>query len=222
MISGKDSKTPSEGGMPNHRRDSEQTSYSSQPVKREAKEGAKILITGDDILIEYVERLTLALKTIKDAALKPSWIKLIERFITHEVWHSADNRRQDKTRLWQRLEAKLIEMKERRKRMIKASANVKIGQDFESEYNREQERKQVIIQAFSVSQLEEMLRSSTRNAAYEVVNCLIPCTTPGVLFSIVTWLSTFKRTLITSEQYLILDQKAVSLRHITPYRIQPH
>ena len=33
----------------------------------------KVLITGDDILIEYVERLMNALKQIQDYKLKPHW-----------------------------------------------------------------------------------------------------------------------------------------------------
>jgi hypothetical protein len=31
----------------------------------------KLLITGDDVLIEYVSRLMIAVKSIKESALKP-------------------------------------------------------------------------------------------------------------------------------------------------------
>ncbi len=187
--------------------------HGAATVTREAPAGpGKILITGDDILIEYVARLTLALKTIKDSALKPNWVRSVERFVTHEVWQCPESRDSERGRLWQRLEAKLLEMRDRRRRMLRANAAGRSDREFEAEYAKEQERKQAIIQAFSVAQLEDMLRSSTRNVAYEVVNCLIPCTSPGVLFNIVTWLSTFKHTLITSEQYLILDQQPVRMR----------
>jgi len=34
----------------------------------------KLLITGDDILIEYVARLMIAVKSIKENMLKAQWI----------------------------------------------------------------------------------------------------------------------------------------------------
>jgi hypothetical protein len=78
----------------------------------------KLLITGDDILIEYVARLMIAVKSIKENMLKPQWIYNIEKFIKHNVWHSSDVRRAQNNKLWQRLESRLIEMKERRKRLM--------------------------------------------------------------------------------------------------------
>ena len=43
----------------------------------------KLLITGDDILIEYVARLMIAVKSIKENMLKAQWIHQIEKFIKH-------------------------------------------------------------------------------------------------------------------------------------------
>ena len=51
------------------------------------------MITGDDILIEYVARLMIAVKSIKENMLKAQWIHQIEKFIKHQVWHSSDVRR---------------------------------------------------------------------------------------------------------------------------------
>ena len=84
----------------------------------QAKE--KLLITGDDVLIEYVARLMIAVKSIKEHMLRPSWKNQIEKFIKHYVWHSSDTRRAENNKLWQRLESRLIEMKERRKRLLKS------------------------------------------------------------------------------------------------------
>ena len=53
----------------------------------------KLLITGDDILIEYVSRLMIAVKSIKENMLKAQWIYQLEKFIKHTVWHSSDVRR---------------------------------------------------------------------------------------------------------------------------------
>lgn len=49
-----------------------------------------MLITGDDILIEYVDRLMNVIQKMTEADLKPSWKSAIEKFITHYVWHSQD------------------------------------------------------------------------------------------------------------------------------------
>ena len=83
------------------------------------KKQDKILITGDDILIEYVERLMNALKQVSETSLKVSQCACIEKFISHYVWHSTDKRDQGKLMLWQRLEGRLQEMKERRRRLVK-------------------------------------------------------------------------------------------------------
>jgi predicted transcriptional regulator len=47
----------------------------------------------------------------------------------------------------------------------------------------------VVIQGFSAAQLEEMLRTSTRNVAYEVISCLID-NGRGVLTEIIKFLTT--------------------------------
>lgn len=72
------------------------------------------LFTGDDILIEYVHRLMLAVQSIKESMIKPQWNHQIEKFVKHYVWHTSDVRRAQNNKLWQRLESRLIEMKERR------------------------------------------------------------------------------------------------------------
>lgn len=67
----------------------------SNTVKKE-----KLLITGDDILIEYVARLMIAVKSIKENMLKAQWIYQLEKFIKHSVWHSSDVRRAQNNKLW--------------------------------------------------------------------------------------------------------------------------
>lgn len=56
----------------------------------------RVLITGDDILIEYVERLMNEIKNVNDNDLKGTWKNQIEKFITHYVWHSQDPVANDK------------------------------------------------------------------------------------------------------------------------------
>ena len=52
--------------------------------------------------------------------IKPQWRNQIEKFVKHYVWHSSDVRRAANNKLWQRLESRLIEMKERRKRLLQS------------------------------------------------------------------------------------------------------
>ena len=52
------------------------------------KDQERVLITGDDILIEYVDRLMREIQDIADSDLKPQWKVSIEKFITHYVWHT--------------------------------------------------------------------------------------------------------------------------------------
>jgi anti-sigma28 factor (negative regulator of flagellin synthesis) len=95
---------------------------SSQSTQQE-----RVLITGDDILIEYVERLMNEIKNVDEGGLKPSWKTQIEKFITHYVWHSQDPVTNEKikhgqrytTPFWVRLQGRLNEMQERRRRLIK-------------------------------------------------------------------------------------------------------
>lgn len=58
------------------------------------------MITGDDVLIEYVARLMIAVKSIKENILRPIWKNSIEKFIKHYVWHSSDVRRAENNKLW--------------------------------------------------------------------------------------------------------------------------
>jgi hypothetical protein len=52
------------------------------------------MITGDDILIEYVTRLMKALcqPSIREEDLTPEQALKIEKFITHYVWYSGDKK----------------------------------------------------------------------------------------------------------------------------------
>ena len=92
-----------------------------------AKDQERVLITGDDILIEYVDRLMREIQNVNDSELKQSWKVAIEKFITHYVWHSQDAVQGEKikhgqryqTPFWVRLQGRLNEMQERRRRLIK-------------------------------------------------------------------------------------------------------
>ncbi len=82
------------------------------------------MITGDDILIEYVDRLMNAIRNLtSETLLNDQWKQCLEKFITHYVWHGKDTHQQVKEKdlglFWVRLEGRLNEMQERRRRLIK-------------------------------------------------------------------------------------------------------
>ena len=49
----------------------------------QTQKGDKVMVTGDDILIEYADRLQNALKQIQDSQIKVHWRSNIEKFIAH-------------------------------------------------------------------------------------------------------------------------------------------
>ena len=62
-------------------------SLSSPASKTEkSKDSGKVVISGDDILIEYCERLKHALKQVPDSKIRPAQQAQLVRFITHYVW----------------------------------------------------------------------------------------------------------------------------------------
>ena len=48
------------------------------------------MITGDDILIEYVSRLSKVLSHIAEENIDVSQRQRMEKFISHYVWHMPD------------------------------------------------------------------------------------------------------------------------------------
>jgi hypothetical protein len=53
----------------------------NQLVDNESQNTEKLMITGDDVLIEYVARLMIAIKSIKEKLLRQSWKHCIDKFI---------------------------------------------------------------------------------------------------------------------------------------------
>jgi hypothetical protein len=51
----------------------------------------KISLTGDDILMEYMQRLIDILTNIRDNLMKVSWSKPLKKFCAHYIWHSTED-----------------------------------------------------------------------------------------------------------------------------------
>ncbi len=70
---------------------SQTLSSSPQPPSNAPKAPqSKVMITGDDILIEYVSRVTNHLAKMREEHIDRSVASRIELFITHYVWHQPD------------------------------------------------------------------------------------------------------------------------------------
>ena len=128
------------------------------------KSGGQVVITGDDLLLEYVTRLVKAINEVDSRELKTTWKNAIETFVVHSAWKGElmeSGVRQDHCCC---LEIRLKELQERCERKRKGGGGG-LG----------------VISTFSSEQLEEMLRMATRNVAREVVRPLLGFKSGGVL-----------------------------------------
>lgn len=165
----------------------------------------KIILTGDDMLIEYVSKLVHTLKSLKESNLKPGWVKAIETFILREDWHNLIDLKTTE-KIWQKVEVRLNELKDKHK--------AKYGNLYKTnqEYETEQQKKHEYLSKFSVFQLEERLKLTFKNSATDLLDSLIPQSCPGVLLCIITWVSTLKRAIISSEHSPILSYRRVKIQ----------
>jgi hypothetical protein len=138
----------------------------------------KLIITGDDILIEYIARLMHAIKALSSSSIKPQWRKNVEKFLSHYIWEDQEAR--SESDICSRLEHILVDMKERRKKLLISKGKIDVEKAEEQKYN--------VIRGFSAAQLEEMLRKTTKNIARELVECLIEPES-GILTEIIKWLA---------------------------------
>lgn len=81
------------------------------------------MITGDDILIEYVSRLVKTLACLQEDLMNHIQIDRMEKFISHYVWHLPDLKDSQTNNsdapVQARLNNRLSEMTDRRRRLIK-------------------------------------------------------------------------------------------------------
>jgi len=78
------------------------------------------VITGDDILIEYVSRVVSLLRQFDDEMhdeqeLSGRVRNSILKFVSHHVWQKAGAAR----KLWAQMESRMTEMLDRRRRLLK-------------------------------------------------------------------------------------------------------
>lgn len=138
----------------------------------------KLIITGDDILIEYLSRVLHACKSVNPDYFKNDWKSAIEKFVNHYIWQNISSPLLTSLGLFQKLEFRIIEMKDRKK-------NVDLSY---KELVNYQNQKQAVVRGFSALELENMLKSSTKSAAKDVMGCLF-FESSGILTEIIKWLA---------------------------------
>ncbi len=105
------------------------------------------------------------------------------------MWYAQDkNKKEQDTKtgsLKVRLENRLTEMLERRRRLLKMLfKNEGRLPMFHEQYPDIVKRKKEVIEKFDSKELEHLLSNSTKNVAQEVVGCLIPAKGKGILHEI--------------------------------------
>lgn len=113
----------------------------------------QVVITGEDLLIEYLSRV---LNACDQVVLNERWEGSIREFVNHEIWGKI-KLRTFSTSVLKRLMEISIELKKR---------NLKTGDKENSE------QKEKIINKFTSGELENILRN-TKNELNSIVSCLI-------------------------------------------------
>jgi hypothetical protein len=155
------------------------------------QENTKVVITGDDVLIEYVSRLINKLDAMTTSQLNKYQNECIEKFISHYVWHNEDVTGGN---FCERLHNRLNEMILRRKKLLKSMCKKEVLSSNPNSKDalalipmmiEEREgQKSSLLENFTIGYLEEMLKSTTKSIARDVVNTLIESETAGVLLSL--------------------------------------
>ena len=143
----------------------------------------KVVLTGDDIIEEYIKRMIDTIKRVNEKNLKAPWKRAISRFVNHQVWMSDVH---PEFNLVEKLTIRLGEMKQKKRKLAFAQQRANHTQFYASQ----EASKARTIQRVSSQQLEELLKTHTRQAALELVSCLIDDQGKGVLSSIIVHLLT--------------------------------
>ena len=139
----------------------------------------KIKVSSDDILLEYIFRISHTLRSLPESSLKPAWKQCLDRFLSHHAWFSPDIRRSATSlHLHERLEARIAEIRHRKSHLADS-----LRPDPESDL------KSATIRKLPSSKLESVLRTSVKTTASDLVTCLFDPEGGGVLTTVLRWLS---------------------------------
>ncbi len=162
-------------------------SPSKAPVRigKATAEEKKILITGDDILIEYVGRLNDALSTIKEEWLDGRCLEALRKFVENPIWtHTsapAPVEDEEKGTLLAKLQVRLSDMRARynelRRHVPATESDAAEDDPVKSEETKREKTR--IIRAFASEQLEHVLLKSARNSRCGAIDHLFISLSPA-------------------------------------------
>ena len=130
------------------------------------KETATIKVSVDEVLAEYLARLMLTLRTIREDCLRPAWRKCLERFLSHPKWLTSEVRLSTSLSLYDRLEHRTRDLQSRTTKespMVAALRNI------------------------NSAKLEKALRTSLRAAEFDLVSSLFDSEGNGLLTTLAKW-----------------------------------
>jgi hypothetical protein len=162
----------------------------ANPRQRERK----VLITGDDVLIEYVIRLSDILTTIREDWLDGRCLDAMCKFVWNPIWKTnvgtepgkqSENGYPGQSSIQSRVQSRLIEMKMRYAEMQHQIAMAGEGTQEETKEEETEQRKEKlkILRTFASEQLEHILFKSARNSKCGAIESLFISLNPiqGVL-----------------------------------------
>lgn len=139
-------------------------------------EKSKIVVTGDDILIEYLSRVMHAIKSVGPEKVKNEWKAGLESFVHHFVWENFTCIAKSQLSIVEKLNLRISEMKEKRKCLENAAKEGYLSQ------------KHLFVRKFSAMQLENMIKNSNKTLTKEVTSTLF-INNSGILTEIIKWLA---------------------------------
>ncbi|CAI2370039.1 unnamed protein product [Moneuplotes crassus] len=139
------------------------------------KKSTSRIISGDDLLIEYSSRVVKVLRLINEEDLELAHKNVVERFIKHKAWVTTDLAQTTPNSLyWQRLETRILEMKDRRKRLAKNIAKSEgLLDKFEVNYDKIILKKEAIMKKYNTFQLESKVGKYTKNIARDLAEIFL-------------------------------------------------
>lgn len=156
--------------------------------KEAAKIEERVVIEGNDVLIEYVERLVVMLKMVDE--VKAEWAKAIDAFVNHSVWQAETIKDESQFPLWQKLNMRLVIMKESKKTLNSTN----------SDQAQNEQTKELVGRKLEAGNLEAMLRQCTDDVLGKVVACLVPPLEPGILSRLLNHLAKSNGNLCAQER----------------------
>ncbi len=160
--------------------------------KEKKKEKQKMIITGDDILIEYVSRLVVLLNSIRtrnqskfnvdlgsaiDVIIPQSIRQTLDQFTRHKIWSNKFGERHDAQGIVTKIKMRHTEMVDRRQRILKSQLKKQnpsmSSEDVLSQLEQQDKTREKIVSRISSQKIEKMVKQSNLENQIDIVSILV-------------------------------------------------